>query len=159
MSITLNRTSVPTMTIVSMRGTVPTYSDEGQLWEKMMPLLHQQGIRPTGPCGVIEHDGEYTEHDVDLSVFCPVSEGTTVEAPLELHTLPERDCLVATVRGPYDQISSAHDMINERLTAEGLTLPATDEESLATRAFNLYLNTPGEVGEDELLTQVHQPLA
>ena len=66
MTIQLNRTAVPAMTVVALRGTVPSYSDEGRLWERLMPALQQQGIRPVGPCGVIEHDDEYREADVDL---------------------------------------------------------------------------------------------
>ena len=104
MSITISRTTIPEMTVVTLRGTVPTYSDEGQLWAQMMPLLAAQGITPIGPCGVIEHDDQYTEHDVDLSIFLPVAPGTRAEAPLEILELPERDCLVARVLGSFAQI-------------------------------------------------------
>ncbi|MDO5501202.1 MAG: MerR family transcriptional regulator, partial [Propionibacteriaceae bacterium] len=157
MSITINRTTVPAMRVAALRGTVPTYSDEGQLWAQMMPALTDQGLTPVGPCGVIEHDDEYTERDVDLSIFCPVAPGTRVEAPLEVLDLPERDCLVAQVRGSYDQISEAHDLINDRLAAEGLSV--SGDGTVAGKAFNLYLTTPDQVSEEELVTEVHQPLA
>ena len=157
MSITVNRTTVPAMTVVALRGTVPTYSDEGQLWQQMMPALAAQGVTPVGPSGVIEHDDEYTERDVDLSIFMPVAPGTRVEAPLEILELPERDCLVAQVRGPYDQISEAHDLINDRLAGEGLRVRG--DGSVASKAFNLYLTTLDEVSEDELVTEVYEPLA
>ena len=156
MTITLNRTVVPAMTIVALRGTVPTYADEGQLWARMRPLLEAQSITPIGPCGAIEHDDQYVEQDVDLSIFLPVAPGTRVEAPLEIFDLPERDCLVALVRGSYDQISEAHDLINARIVADDLAV-ATGE-SVACRAFNLYLTTPEEVGEEALVTEVFEPL-
>jgi len=136
---------------------VPTYSDEGQLWERMMPALGAQSIAPLGPCGVIEHDDQYTERDVDLSIFVPVAPGTRVEAPLELVELPARDCLVARVVGPYEQITAAHDLINERIAAEGLR--ARSDDALAARAFNIYLNTPDEVSPADLITEVYEPLA
>ncbi|WP_194764533.1 MerR family transcriptional regulator [Microbacterium sp. UFMG61] len=157
MSITLNRTQVPAMTVVTLRGVVPTYSHEGRLWEKMIPLLASASIPLIGPCGVIEHDDEYTENDVDLSIFVPVAAGTRVDAPLQVIELPARDCLVAEVRGSYDQISAAHDLINARIASEGLSVRSDD--SIATKAFTLYLNTPDEVGEEDLLTQVHEPLS
>lgn len=157
MSITLDRTVVPAMTVVALRGTVPTYSDEGLLWGRLMPALGEQRITPVGPCGVIEHDEEYTEHDVDLSIYLPVAEGTTAAAPLEILNLPQRDCLVARVVGSYDQISAAHDLINQRVAAEDLALRA--DGSLAAKAFNQYLTTPDKVSEDELITLVCQPLA
>jgi len=157
MSITVSRTTVPAMTLVCLRGTVPTYSDEGRLWERMMPALGAQSITPQGPCGVIEHDDQYTERDVDLSIFVPVAPGTAVEAPLEVVDLPARDCLVARVVGPYDQITAAHDLINKRIATEGLRVRGDD--TLAARAFNIYLNTPAEVGSDDLITEVYEPLA
>ncbi|QRY40547.1 MerR family transcriptional regulator [Microbacterium hominis] len=157
MSITVSRTTVPAMTLACLRGTVPTYADEGQLWERMMPALGAQSIAPLGPCGVIEHDDQYTERDVDLSIFVPVAPGTRVEAPLEVVELPARDCLVARVVGPYDQITAAHDLINQRIAADGLR-PRSDD-ALAARAFNIYLNTPAEGGPAELITEVYEPLA
>ncbi|MGO1315676.1 MAG: GyrI-like domain-containing protein, partial [Cellulomonadaceae bacterium] len=155
-SITITRTTVPAMTVVALRGTVPTYADEHQLWDQATSLLAARSIAPIGPCGVIEHDEEYTERDVDLSIFLPVAPGTRAEAPLEIHELPERDCLVAHVRGPYDQISEAHDLINARIAAEGLSVRG--DGTLASKAFNLYLTTPAEVSEDGLLTEVCEPL-
>lgn len=157
MTIQLNRTAVPAMTVVALRGTVPSYSDEGRLWERLMPALQQQGIRPVGPCGVIEHDDEYREADVDLSVYCPVAPGTWAEGPLVVLQLPERDCLVAHVIGPYTQISQAHDLIVQRMEAEGLA--ARQDGSLASKVFNRYLVTPDQAAPEDLVTEVCRPLA
>lgn len=157
MSITLTRTTIPAMTVVALRGTVPTYADEGQLWQRMMPALSAQGIAPVGPCGVIEHDDQYMDADPDLSIFLPVAPGTSADGGLEILELPERDCLVARVTGPFDQISQAHDLINERLTADGLAARA--DGTLAAHAFNIYLTTPDQVSEEDQLTDVCLPLA
>lgn len=156
MSITLDRKVIPALTVVALRGTVPTYADEEQLWGRLLPLLHAGSIRPVGPCGVIEHDDEYTDSDVDLSVFFPVTPGTRAEAPLEILDLPERDCLVARVLGPYDRISAAHDLINTHLVAEDLQ--PRSNGTVAGKAFNLYLTTPDQVSPDHLVTEVYQPL-
>lgn len=157
MSITLDRAVVPAMTVAALRGTVPTYADEVQLWERMMPLLDAQAVAPAGPGGVIEHDDEYTPHDVDLSIFVPVAPGTRVEAPLEVFELPRRDCVVARVLGSYDQITEAHHRIAEHVAAERLSLATGDE--VEHKAFNLYLTTPDLVGDEELVTEVYEPLA
>ncbi len=122
-----------------------------------MPLLARRSITPIGPCGVIEHDDEYVESDVDLSIFAPVSPGTRVEEPLRVVELPARDCLVARVRGSYDQISQAHDLINSQMAAESLTPRSGDD--LAARAFNIYLSTPDRVSEVDLVTDVCLPLS
>lgn len=69
MDITIERRTIDAMTIVALRGVIPTYSDERLLWDRMMPELVRQGVTPNGPCGVIEHDREYTECDVDQEIF------------------------------------------------------------------------------------------
>ncbi|MCI6557703.1 MULTISPECIES: MerR family transcriptional regulator [Schaalia] len=157
MSITLDRRVVPSMTIVALRDIIPTYADEHLLWHRMMPEVTRQQIAPIGPRGVIEHHDEFTEHDVDEEVFLPIAPGTTAVAPLAIHELPERECLVARVVGPYEQISQAYDRMGERLAAEGLSL--LHDGTLAARAFNLYLNTPDEVPAEELVTEAYMPLA
>lgn len=157
MSIAIDRVSVPAMTVVALRDTVPTYADERLLWERLMPELAAAGIRPAGACGVIEHDDEYTPENVDLSIFVPVTPGTRVEAPLHVLDLPARDCLVAHVRGPYEQLREAHDLISVRLGSENLAV--RDDGTVASHAFNRYLTTMDEVREDELITEVYQPLA
>lgn len=156
MSITINRKTIPAMTVVSLRGTVPTYADEGLLWERMMPLLSAKNIEAVGPCGVIEHDDQYTEENVDLSIFLPVEPGTRVEEPLEIVELPERDCMVAHVQGPCSQFVEAHDLIGGRMASENLA-PRNDG-TIASHAFNLYIATIDEVSEEELVSEVYQPL-
>lgn len=98
-AITIARQRVEAMTAVILRGTVPTYSDEGLLWARATPLLGAAGIRPAGACGVIELVHAYVERDVDLAVLVPVAPGTTAPAPLEVVHLPARDCIVARVTG------------------------------------------------------------
>lgn len=153
--ITISRSTIPDMRIVTLRGTVPTYADEGLLWDRMMPILQSRSIVPTGRCGVIEHDDEYTERDVDLSIFCPVAPSTEVDAPLEVVDLPARDCLVALVHGPYDRIGEAHDLLNSVVVAEKLSFSA--DTSLAGRSFNRYL-AMADGDPDQAITEVHQPL-
>ena len=157
MSITIERRTIPAMTSVTLRDIIPTYSDEGLLWQRMMPEVARHGIIPIGPCGVIEHDAEYAEHDVDGEIFLSVAVDTSVSEPLTLQQLPARNCLVARVLGSYDQISQAHDMIAAQMAAGDLT-PLCDG-TLSSRAFSFYLTTPDEVATEELITEVCVPLS
>lgn len=99
-SITVETTTLPAMTVVTLRGVIPSYADEGQLWQRLLPELERQGIRPTGPGGVIEHDDTYVESDPDESVWLPVAPGTTAQPPLVVVDLPEQRPAMATVVGP-----------------------------------------------------------
>lgn len=146
LSITIARQRVEAMTAVILRGTVPTYSDEGLLWARATPLLEAAGIRPAGPCGVIELLHAYVERDVDLALLIPVVPGTTVPAPLEVVDLPARDCLVATVTGPYDLITEANRELGRHVAAEGLQMAPEATDGLADKGFNLYDVDPHEPG-------------
>lgn len=157
MYITVEPRTVAAMTIVSLRDIIPTYADEHLLWKRMMPEITKQGIVPIGPCGVIEHNEEYTARDVDQEIFFPVQSGTVVTAPLTVHELPERECLVARLIGPYEGISQAYDLLSEKI-AEDQILPLRDG-TLASRTFTIYISTLDEVSPDELMTEIYIPLS
>lgn len=159
MSITVTRTTVPAHCVVSLRGTVPTYSDEGLLWAQFVPELQLQGLQPQGPGGVIEHDTEYRERDVDESVWLPVAAGSTASAPLEILDLPARDCVVARVVGPYSLISEAHARIEEFLAEQGLVAAEHAGDDPATKGFNRYLTDPSTTAPQDNVTEVCVPLA
>lgn len=155
MTVTISRKIIPAMHVVTYTGVVPSYADEGQLWEQMLPLLQEQGIAITGPCGVIEHSTEYQERDVTLSIFVPVAPGAQAQAPLELLDLPARDCVVAHLIGPYSEIKEAHDQIAAYLAEHNLGSFGGD--TLAAKTFNVYLTGPG--GDPaQYMTDIHVPI-
>lgn len=160
-TITVTRTTVPARTVVALRGTVPAYDQEGRLWDRLMPELGRQGLTPIGPCGVFEHDPEYREADPTLSIWLPVPPGTTAQAPLEVHELPEQEVVLARVEGPYTQISEAHARIDELVRSEGLTLAPRSgiDDDIAVLGFNRYLVDPSQAAPEDLVTEVCVPLA
>lgn len=154
-TITVTRTTLEPRRVVTLRGVIPTYRDEGQLWARFMPLLQAQGIVPIGPGGCIEHSPQYVEHDVDESVWLPVGSDVTASEPLEVLDLPQQEVVVARIQGPYDLISEAHARIQELIAAEGLRAAATSVESpVWTKGFNRYLNDPSTTAPEDLLTEV-----
>lgn len=155
MSVSISRKTIPAMRVATYTGQVPTYADEGQLWDQMLPLVQEQGIAIAGPCGVIEHSTEYVERDVTLSIFVPVGPDAQVRAPLELLELPARDCVVAHLVGPYSGIKGAHDQIAAYLAEHNLG--AFGEDTLAAKVFNLYLVGP-EANPDNNVTDIHVPI-
>lgn len=160
-TITVTRTTVPARTVVALRGTVPAYDQEGRLWDRLMPELGRQGLTPIGPCGVFEHDPEYREADPTLSIWLPVPPGTTAQAPLEVHELPEQEVVLARVEGPYTQISEAHARIDELVRSEGLTLAPRSgiDDDIAVLGFNRYLVDLSQAAPEDLVTEVCVPLA
>lgn len=162
MTITISRETLPALRAVGLRGTVPTYADEGRLWARLMPELAAQGVVPVGPCGVIEHDPAYVESDPDESVWVPVVPGTPAAAPLEAFDLPARDAVVARVVGPYSLISEAHARIEEYLSEHGLRaarFAADGPPPVAALVCNRYLTDPATTPPEANVTEVCVPVA
>lgn len=157
-AITVSRVAQPARTLVALRGTVARYEDEGELWARFMPELQRQGVIPIGPGGVIEHDGEFREADVDESVFVPVAPGAGVAAPLEIVEIAAHEAVVARLVGPYSLISEAHARIAEFAREHGLALaPGGRSGPVSERNRNIYLTAPDQPGDP--ITEVIMPLA
>lgn len=69
--ITVERITIPSHTIVALRGVIPSYPDEGQLWGRYMSLIGPLNVQPTA-CGASFYDEGYKESDVDVEVCLPV---------------------------------------------------------------------------------------
>lgn len=160
-TITVTHETVPARTVVALRGVVPAYDQEGRLWEQLIPEIERQGVTPTGPGGVFEHDPEYRESDPTLSVWLPVPPGTTVDAPLVVHEVPEQQVVMGRVEGPYSLISEAHARMEEFARTEGLTPVEWHglDDPIERLVFNRYLNDCTDTAQEDLLTEVCVPLA
>ena len=160
-NITVTHETVPARTSVAVRGTIPAYDQEGQLWQQLISELDRQGITPTGPGGALEHDPEYREADPTISIWLPVEPGTTATAPVEVHEVSEQQIALARVVGPYSLISEAHTRIEEFAAAEGLTFAEREglDDPVERLGFNRYLSDPTSTPPEETVTEVCVPLA
>ncbi|MFE2959640.1 MerR family transcriptional regulator [Nocardia tengchongensis] len=150
---------IPAQTLVTLRGVIPVYAAEGELWARFMPELERQRIVVTGSGGCIDHDAEFRESDVDESVFVETAADVEVQAPLVALRFPARRAVCATVTGPFaDVIPRAHDRIAAFVNDHGLRLSRTRDE-IATHHFTVYRNDPNEVPESEATISVVFPVA
>lgn len=105
--------SLPGAKVLSLRGVIPAYNQEGLLWEKLSGFVMENGIECVAGGYSIYYDEEYKEADVDVEIALPVktlgeSKGEFVFR--ELEAVPT----AATVRfsGPYD---GGYDAASEKL--------------------------------------------
>ncbi len=63
---------IPSFKVVSIRGIVPGYQNEVELWAKLGEYAIKNNINPAGAPFAIYHDGEHKEKDVDIEVAMPV---------------------------------------------------------------------------------------
>jgi DNA-binding transcriptional MerR regulator len=116
---TLTRRTIPAHTIVTLRTVIPTYADEGPLWNRLMPAAMAAGARPMG-AGVTYHDAEYRESDCDVEIWLEVAAPVTVPAPLICREVPVQEVAMTTLRGDFSGFSAAAMALGEAMVADGL---------------------------------------
>lgn len=148
---------IPAMRVLSRRGT-GTYGETiprmiGEVCAALEPRNGREpGFRVAGPIMTIYHDNEYREQDADIEVALPVTGRVELENPvLVLRTLPATRVVSVVYTGPYQGVSSAHQAVFAAGNAFGLEWNGPARE--------LYLNDPGTVAEQELMTEVQYPVA
>ena len=104
---------LPAIKVISLRGIIPQYNQEGVLWEKLGRYVGEKGIQCHSDGYSTFFDEEYKESDIDVEIAIPVdtigvSEGEFIY--MEYEEIP----LAATVRftGPFD---GGYDAASEKL--------------------------------------------
>lgn len=124
MNIDVRQTQLPPMTVAALRRVLPSYGDEGVLWQEIGPLLARSGAampdHHEGIGGATFLDPEYRESDVDVEVWLQVAAPFTPVAPLECHEVPAREVVVATLLGSYDGMPEVSAAIGAYLAAHEL---------------------------------------
>ncbi len=153
MSVEVRRTTVPATTVAALRGTIPTYADEGLLWQRLMPALGAAGAQPApgGAVGATFHDEGFQEQDVDVEVWIEVARPFPGTAEVRCVELPERDVATATFTGPYDQVGAVTAAIGGWIAAQGLAMDGP--------MFDVYrVGPPQEQDPSRWVTDVCQPV-
>lgn len=154
MSTTITRTTIPARLVASLRGTIPSYADEGQLWQQLSDGLastHTPAAADAKAVAVFHDDG-YVEHDVDVEVQLDVVGPFTGAGPVQCVEIPALDVAVGELLGSYDGVGSVMADLGEWIAKEGLRV--------AGPMFNIYLVGPA-ISEDPStwVTQVCLPVA
>lgn len=150
----IHQEEIPELRIISKRE-IGTYEETpDRLLEELRNQLHRPENREivtvTGPVMMLSHDEEYKEKDADIEMAIPISGEISVNVPsIKVKTLPGCRVISAIHRGSYYNIDKIYAQIFEYAGEHGLKLVIPLRE--------LYLNRPGEVPEDELLTVIHFP--
>jgi len=110
MKYNVSTQEMPQRFVASLRQVIPSYDQEGMLWEQMMRETAPQNLQYANPCMslAIFHDKDYKEHDVDVEIQISVrGEYTNTEHVVFKTTQP---VLVAsaTYTGGYDQLTDVN---------------------------------------------------
>lgn len=154
MSVEITRRTLPARTVASVRDTIPTYADEGNLWGRLMGGLAATGAAPTEDprMAAVFHDDDYVESGPDVEVQLDVVGPFESAGGVECVQLPEQDVAVGVLRGPYDGIGAVMEGVGSWIADHGLRL--------AGPMFNLYLVSPQQAPDPaDWVTEVCIPVA
>ena len=141
MSVTVTHRTDPARTVASLRGVIPTYADEGLLWQRLMPALFAAGaqLAPDARAVAVFHDEDYRETDCDVEVRLAVT--APFDAPagadgVRCVEVPEQEVAVGVLHGSYDGIGDVMEAVGRWVPEHGYRF--------AGPMFNVYLVSPQE---------------
>ncbi len=143
---------IPAQAVASVRDTIPSFNDLGQLFSEVFAYLGQHRISPAGPPVGIYHDPEFREQDADVEVAVPVAgsvpEGKRVKER-ELPAVEEMACIVH--QGSYEAVGGTYGQLMTWIEANGYRMVGPVRE--------VYLRGP-ESGDDAstYVTEIQLPV-
>ncbi|MEV7972042.1 MerR family transcriptional regulator [Cellulomonas sp. NPDC089187] len=119
-TIEVIETTLPAMTVLALRDTLASYSDEGLLWQRLMPVAGPH-VRPDALFGATFYDEQFQAEDADVEVWIQVPAPVVSPAvPVVCQELPERRIVAATLRGSYEGMGEVTAALGAHIAERGL---------------------------------------
>ena len=147
--------SIAPRRVAFMRHTGP-YSEVGATWGKLCRQLGKDGFIGPGAefIGISHDDPEVTPPaKLRYDACVTVDAGFKPAGEIGVQEVPGGEYAVLTHNGPYERLNQSY----YRLL--GQWLPRSGRELGASPCFELYLNSPENTAPEDLLTDIHAPLA
>ena len=144
---------LPRKKVASVRQIIPTYNDEGMLWQILMEETAPLSIQYDNPCLAIAvfHDEGFKESNVDIEVRLSVSGDYNNTENVVFKTVDPIQMASATYKGSYDQISKVNEAVAAWIMDNGYEFDGS--------MFNIYHVSPHEeANPDNYVTEVCCPV-
>ena len=102
--------TLPARFVASVRDILPSYAQEGRLWDTLMRETADQSLQPAegGYTMAIYHDEGYKESDVDVEIQAIIKGQYTDTQHVVFKTEPAVQFASATYKGGYDQLTTVN---------------------------------------------------
>ena len=108
---------VEPISVASVREVIPTFPEQGSLWEELGSFLAYHQIKPEGPCFTIYYSDP---PDIDTQVCEPVSIPIQEDRKVNQQQLPGVETMATVVHdGPFITIGEAYAAILKWIEANG----------------------------------------
>ena len=146
--------SISALRVAFLRHVGP-YSTCGSAWEKLLPVLGQEGLIGGDALfiGICHDDPEVTPPErVRYDACVTVDAGFKARGEIGVQTIAGGDYAVTTHFGPYDRLGNTYAKLL------GQWLPRSGRELRSAPCFEVYLNDPQSSEPKDLITDIYAPL-
>ena len=137
--------------VAGVRDIIPTYPEQGHLWEKLETYLGQQKVTPNGACFTIYHTDE---PEIDAEVCEPLSEPIPATESILVHELPAIETMACVVHhGPFITLNEAYTALLKWIESNGYRITGPARE--------IYLEPPATAGnqtDPSTVTEIQFPV-
>ncbi len=142
---------INSLEVITVRDTVPSYKDIGQIFDQVFSTLGKHQIQPAGPPIGIYHDPDYQESDVDIEVAVPISSKDAAEADFPVKTLPsEKQMACIFHQGGYSTIGASYGHLMQWVEENNFQITGPVRE--------VYLRGPESGAEENYMTEIQLPV-
>lgn len=119
--------------------------DFGKYLGKVYETIHREKLTVAGAPMAIYHDEEFNPENYDTEIAVPVEEVVT-----GTRDFPGCLCAMATLKGPYSQLSSIYSKLKQWTEDEGY--------QINNSPFEVYVTDPASCPPEEYVTEVYFPV-
>lgn len=139
--------------IASVRDVIPSYPEQGTLWQELETVLARNQVKPSGPCFTLYHSDE---PEINAEVCEPLAKDDSLPQHPRVQTreLPAVEVAAVIHHGPFATLSEAYEAILKWIEVNGYQINGSSRE--------IYLQLPAEKGnqtDPETVTEVQFPVA
>ena len=145
---------VPHLRLAALDHTGP-YPEIGRVFGELSTIFSARNQWPhASGLAAVYYDNPSETPEPELKSAAGIIVDATFDMPRDLReiTLGGTRCAVWTLKGPYSGLPAAWNALYCDY------LPSTGETPADLPPFEVYLNTPGEVPDEELITEICVPL-
>jgi DNA-binding transcriptional MerR regulator len=133
------------ISVASVRDTIPSYPEQGPLWDELESFLAYHQIKPEGPCFTIYYSDQ---PDVDAQVCEPVSTPVVEDQRVKQEVLDGVSAMATVVHnGPFITIGEAYQALIKWIDANGYCINGAAREIYLHPANNGSQTDPATVTE------------
>lgn len=145
--------TLPERYVASVRQVIPSYRQEGMLWEMLYQETGPQKVRPAAPAYALAifHDEGYKESDVDVEIQTTVM-GTYEDTEHVIFKKADSILMASsTYKGSYEHITAVNEAVANWIQENGYELEGS--------SFCIYHLGPCDITDpEELVTEVCHPV-